>query len=353
MDIIQNILEDVIYNQIEDYKHLEEKELQERIDKIIDSIPNVIEQISSLVKKTLDKKSTSMLREHRKIRKNFEKRHYKLWEKGLNLLETFIVISYESGEDINKSLRDEAAKNNDFVFDALTRLHARSIQVAYEVLLLLERGFADGAHARWRTIHEISVVSLFIKKHGQDIAERYLLHEIIESYKAMLQYQKYFDKLNQPPFSVSEMDEIKSKRDELVLKYGKDFCDEYGWTSSILPKSHNFSDIEKESGLEHLRPYYKMASYNVHANPKGIKFKLGLTEEVERILLSGPSNYGLADPAHGTTLSLLQITSALLTHKTNMDNLIVLKILSAYEKEIAEAFIEVNNIMKSKLASAC
>ena len=34
-------------------------------------------------------------------------------------------------------------------------------------------------------------------------------------------------------------------------------------------------------------------------------------EELEEILLSGPSNYGIADPAHGTTLSLLQITSAL------------------------------------------
>ncbi|MBU1298085.1 MAG: hypothetical protein KJ963_06845 [Bacteroidetes bacterium] len=353
MDLIQNILREVIHSQIADYSNLDEDEIKKRINKYIDSIPGVIDQISLIVKKTLDKNSNSMLREHRNIRKGFEKRHNKLWKKGLNLLETFIVISYEAGEDLNKSFREEAANNNDFVFDTLTRLHARSIQVAYEVLSLLESGFADGAHARWRTIHEISVISLFIKKYGQDIAERYLLHELIESYKAMTQYQKYCEKLNQPPYSIDEINNLKTTRDKLVEKYGKEYCEQYGWANIVLSKNPNFSDLEKESGLEHLRPYYKMASYNVHANPKGIKFKLGLTEEIENILLSGPSNYGLADPAHGTTLSLLQITSALLTHKTNMDHLVVLKILFEYEKEIAKAFEEVNNIMKGKVASAC
>lgn len=353
MDIIQSILEEFLHDQIKDLKHLDEKELQERLNKILDSIPDLTDRISLIVKKTLDKNSASMLREHRKIRRYFEKRHNKLWEKGLNLLHTFIVISYEAGEDLNKLLREDAVKENDLVFDVLTRLHARSIQVAYEVLFLLESGFADGAHARWRTIHEISVVSLFIKKYGKEIAERYLLHEVIESYKAMSQYQEYCKKLNQPPFSEDEIKSTKTAKDKLVQKYGKEFCEQYGWAYSILKKNPNFFDIEKESGLDHLRPYYKMASYNVHANAKGIKFKLGLTEELEKVLLSGPSNYGLADPAHGTTLSLLQITSALLTHKTNMDSLVVLKILFEYEKEIATVFDEVNNIMKNKSSNAC
>ena len=41
----------------------------------------------------------------------------------------------------------------------------------------------------------------------------------------------------------------------------------------------NFSDIERAVRLDHLRPYYKLASHNVHANPKGMLFRLGLYPE--------------------------------------------------------------------------
>ncbi|MDA3859652.1 MAG: DUF5677 domain-containing protein [Melioribacteraceae bacterium] len=350
MKIIQNILDGIIHDSIENYSDLSEKELEEKLDGLFESIPDLIDQISLVVKKTLDVNSSRMLKEHRHLRINFEKSHHQLWENGLNLLETFIVISYEAGEDFNNSFREEAAKNNDFIFDTLTRLHARSIQVAYEVLSLLRSGFADGAHARWRTIHEISAIGLFIKKYGQDVAERYLLHEIIESHKAMNQYQKYCSRLGQRPLAVDELNSMKSARDDLINKYGKDYCGQYGWANNVVGKISRFSDIEEESGLEHLRPYYKMASHNVHANPKGIQFKLGLTDEIEDILLSGPSNYGLADPAHGTALSLSQISSALLSHKPNMDNLVTIKILFKYEEEIGNAFLQINNLMKNNLS---
>lgn len=46
-----------------------------------------------------------------------------------------------------------------------------------------------------------------------------------------------------------------------------------------------------------------MSNYSIHAGAKAIKFNLGLVEETDRIL-SGPSNYGLADPASCTALAL-------------------------------------------------
>ena len=350
MDIIQNIFKECIRDQIENFDNLSEEELMGKLNSIFDSIPDLVDQVSDLIKKTLDKNSTSMLLEHQNFRKNFEKDHQLLWDKGLNLLETFIVISQEAGEEFNKNYRTEAAKTDDYVFDVLTRLHSRAIQVAYEVLALLKSGFADGAHARWRTIHEITVVGLFICNYGQVVAERYLLHEIIESYKAMNQYNKYCKNLGQLPYSEDEVNNMKIAHDKLVTRYGIEFCSQYGWAANITKnKNTKFFHIEKKSGMEHLRPYYKMASHNVHANPKGIKFKLGLSLEVEEILLAGPSNYGLADPAHGAAISILQITSALLTHKTNFDNLVILKILSKYEEEIGSAFLKVNNFMKSEM----
>ena len=65
-----------------------------------------------------------------------------------------------------------------------------------------------------------------------------------------------------------------------------------------------------------------MASHNVHANPKGVFFKLGMLAE-SQVLLAGPSNAGLADPGHGAALSLSRVTAALvgLQQPPTLDNL--------------------------------
>jgi hypothetical protein len=84
-----------------------------------------------------------------------------------------------------------------------------------------------------------------------------------------------------------------------------------------------------------------MASHNVHANPKGVFFKLGLYQEGQDILLAGPSNIGLADPGQGTALSLAQITSTLLCLETNIDTLVICDILMTLVDEIGKEFVSV------------
>jgi len=51
-------------------------------------------------------------------------------------------------------------------------------------------GPADGAMARWRTLHEINVVITLIAEHGDELAERYLAHDIDESARALAVYEK-------------------------------------------------------------------------------------------------------------------------------------------------------------------
>jgi hypothetical protein len=43
----------------------------------------------------------------------------------------------------------------------------------------------DGAIARWRTLHEIAVIAMCVRDRGDAMAERYLLHSTVESYKAL------------------------------------------------------------------------------------------------------------------------------------------------------------------------
>ena len=89
-----------------------------------------------------------------------------------------------------------------------------------------------------------------------------------------------------------------------------------------------------------MRSYYKLASHNVHANPKGIFFRLGLANAGKEILLAGPTNTGFADPANGTIVSIAQITTAFLLHNPNLDRIVACKSLLVLGDEIQAAFLK-------------
>ncbi len=52
MNLIQNILDNVIRDRIENYSDLTEKEIEEKLDKFLESIPDLLDEISLVVKKT-------------------------------------------------------------------------------------------------------------------------------------------------------------------------------------------------------------------------------------------------------------------------------------------------------------
>ena len=268
----------------------------------------------------------------------FTKRLHKRWGKGLDLLEMSITIAREIGSNINTDLR--TAHTTPKLVDVLTRLHARGCQIAEEIVCLLQNGFSDGAMARWRTLYEIAVVSSLLHEHGEDLAERYVAHEVIESAKAAKLFQKHHDRLGQTAMSSEEIADIEQQRDALIAKYGKEFGGSYGWAAKHLNiQSPTFAQLVEAAKIDHLSPYYKMASHNVHANPKGIFFKLGHIGESE-VLLAGPTNAGLADPGHGTAISLMQITTALALVNPTIDDVIGMKILDLLQVEIGDALVD-------------
>jgi len=335
------VLQDAFVRALTD--HIKALDLDEaQLHKFIENIPDAISSAADSTLQTLKDKAPAMLRQRRSYISKFERRNRKRWKSGLDLLEMFLVIAYEAGAEFNDTFRKEASLQSDHVFDVLTRLHARSCQVGLEILALIESGFADAAHARWRTLHENAVVAFVIAKHGQDIAERYSLHGVIESYKAMRQYQENSPALHFEPYSAEQMEQVKEAHDALVVRFGSSFKGEYGWAAEALnKKTVSFSDLEREAGLAHLRPYYRMASHNVHANIKGATFKLGMAPKAAPLLLAGPSNYGFADPAHGAAISLTQVTVALLNTRPSIDHLVILTIMLKLEEEIGDEFLQI------------
>lgn len=316
--------------------------LDEYTDELSIELKKKTKEASEIVLSKLKDDAPRMLKEHEAIKSNFEQHLWQRWGRGLKLLKMFIVIAFETGEDFNGEFRESAAQESDCVFDVLTRLHARSCQIANEILTLLSSGYADGAHARWRSMHEITVTGYFVSGFGQNVAERYLLHNNVESYRAALQYQRYFSQLGYEPLTEQELIKIQASYQRLIDRFGNWYANNYGWAAQALNKAQpTFSDIEKAIGLEHWRPHYKFASDNVHANPKGTFYKLGLYSNKQELLLAGPSDAGFTDPAHSAAISLLQITSSLLTLKPNIDRLSICYMLSTLAEEIGDTFLSI------------
>ena len=317
-----------------------------KLSKIIKyTISKTLPEAAEVLLKTLKSSSKKMLKESRSYSRRFEERLFKRWKKPIDLLEMLLAISYEVGDEFNSKYREEACRTNDYVFDVLTRLHARSCQIGFEILALLKSGLADGAHARWRTLHEIAVISFFITEHGQSVAERFLHFEIIEAHKAAVEYQKYCHELGYEPFTNKELHLIGKMRANVIKTYERGFSKNYGWIPENILSRRDFAEIEKSVKLDKHRPYYRLACHNVHSGPKGIKFRLGLIQNSSMgpIILAGPSNFGLADPGQGMAISLVQITTRLLTIRPTMERLITIMAIQKLVDEICAAFVEVQS----------
>jgi hypothetical protein len=126
----------------------------------------------------------------------------------------------DTGSEYCVEFGQTAADEKDFVFEALTRLHVRSCRVVNEVYCLLESGFASGAHARWRTLHELNVVSWFVRQGGVDLAERYPLHHLAQRPRSIEIYQKKFHLLGLGPLSALEIEAAARAAESLCERFG-------------------------------------------------------------------------------------------------------------------------------------
>lgn len=326
-----------------DFGQADFDEFQEEINQLFfDESNKTIERLSEKLKINWNSQLKSVLKKLKANQQSFTNHLSKIWGKPLDLLEALISISTEYGLGFNYKYRPIEASNNNVVFDALTRLHARGCQVSSEVLALLKNGFADGAHARWRTLHEICVVAMFIGLHDNDVAEKYLDHYAVTDYHDALQYNKYYEVLSYPPISESEYASIKSAHEESVKRYGPDFDSDYGWAAEVLGKRKpSFVDIEEKVQLSHMRPFYKLANMNVHSGSKGARLRLGLPPKNPNLLVAGSSIYGLAEPGQNTAYSIFSLTTTLLRLQPNLENA---SFTLAYQKLMEEVMLEFDKV---------
>jgi hypothetical protein len=285
------------------------------------AIPETIHASASHIADAMDRTMPEMLANRHELTAGFENRLYATWKDGLDRLEALVHAYFEFGAKYYADGFHPDAGEQTAAFVALSHLHARGCRVAGEIYTLLKSGFADGAHARWRTLHEIAIIAQFIAKHGDATAEQYLLHDGIRAFKAAKRLEEHTSNLAWDPVKPVELRALEENRNALVSRFGKSFSTEFGWALSALGSHNNvgLGHLEADLGLGHWRPFYAWASDGVHGGPGGL-WPMGVADHGGPYLLAGPSNAAIADPAQNTALSLAQILSALFTHRSTLDS---------------------------------
>lgn len=270
------------------------------------------------------------------------------WGRALRWLEYLGHLAFEVGAEAAATRRP--GLRGDEYQKVMTHLHARGCQVFREVVLLLRNGYADGANARWRTLHELAVTALFIQQHGDDTAKRFLEHAQVENHKAALEYAKWQQRLGVEPLDQEMIREFETERDRLLAQYGNVFDTPHGWAAGALNRNDRFSieALEVAIDLSHLRPYYRQASYGVHAAPKAALFCLGNPDPESPFHLAGASNAGLADPGQSAAISMVQLTIPLLTDEPTLESLTTAKLLDRVMNRAIHEFLTAHEQLEAE-----
>jgi hypothetical protein len=305
--------------------------------KVANVVTSALQGMGRATAASLRERRAETLAEHREIREGFERRLQEIWGLALDALEAVIIVAFEAGELVSKEEGSDAI-TDDPQLAAIIRLHARACLVASEILALLRSGHAAGALARWRTLHELAVVALFIRDRNRQTAERYLVHADVRIVGRLDAYQQFAEKLGDFRLTPEEEQAIRDRRAAILehVSDPRDFATDWGWAGPIDGNTRpKFEHLMAAVHLEHWRPWVDLAHYPVHASSAGLTNVLGTDGNM---LLAGASNAGLADVGHQAAIALQLATLALLNYRLKAERSVELVALSELVADVGEAF---------------
>lgn len=185
------------------------------------------------------------------------------WGGGLQLLRMLLTSVREVGNNVIKSYNRSKSAAYACRRFVLVRLHVRACQVADEIITLLENGFADGAMARWRTLHEIGVVATIIEDGNEELARRFIDHDVVEVKKQADDWDEKRVPLGYAQTTPRERKRIEREYKEVIIRYGESFRHDYGWAAEYLKdKRPSFKKLQARADQSGMNTYYKLANFN-------------------------------------------------------------------------------------------
>ncbi|MDX2261527.1 MAG: DUF5677 domain-containing protein [Gemmatimonadales bacterium] len=291
------------------------------IEKMPDIMTAVVREVAPATVLAIRAEYRKDLRKEVRAVRQFEKRLNKRWARPLAELDIVVELAERLGEATWFRHAEANKTENAASVSAMVTLHSRAIRAAREIGVLLRAGYPEGALARWRTLHELVVTAAFIHGKGEECAERYLDHSCVDACRSLLQSEKVAEQYegHRPPEDTVAA--WKEEYERALARYGDNFASDYGWAQPYLDaKKVTFRLLEDAVDLASLRPPYRLASGHVHANRQAPWSDFSNPTNVGP--LSGPSNFGLAQPGEMTAKSLALVTMTVIMLQPTLDTLV-------------------------------
>jgi hypothetical protein len=268
--------------------------------------------------------------------------HYGLEFYYLELIE---ILSRELGALFSKHIDDNKERA---LTDFLLHQHIRACFTYSEIIYLIKGGFGTGAITRFRSLHELAVISEFVVENGDDAAECYFDYLPVMQMKDLI-YQERIVGESLDDEKVRE--ELRIHLRKITEKRGKDFTNlqersDYIWAKKYLRTGQNasFNQIRKCINRKHGLKPYKIASNNIHSAPKSIISSLSTPDG---IFGSGASNIGVSLAGTWGTYEMIQMNrlvfSQLLLEEDNelidrMQGMFIIKMMNHLARLLYEDF---------------
>jgi len=261
------------------------------------------------------------------------------WATPLDSLRMLLTLCAEEGDNFNIAHLRSARSREGGRTQALARLHIRACRIAREILLLLENGFTEGAQARWRTLHEVTVTAALIAEGGDSLAERYFDHEVVDRKKALDDHRRAVAAGGEPPVGRRDATALEEEFAAAVAKYGKQFRGMYGWASGQLgmPADPKFHDLQEVAGSLNLKLRYRLSSFDTHASPKTLEQPVHRWDPTTHV--PGTFEAGFEAPAVDMAHAITQITALLYPQPWDLDAVVFVSALSRLREELADAWV--------------
>lgn len=272
------------------------------------------DSVAPSVVATVRRQAPRVRRARRRQYRDFKRVLKVYWGEPLNRYLQICMAAVEIGRRFYDRLEKAAEQQQDYEFEALMGLYARACRTAVEIHHAFSGGYSMGALARCRTLHEIAVIMIVITRFREeipDLAERFLLHDVVQNYKDAKIYQEHCAALGEELLTEAEMTSMEEGRQDLIERFGDDYRHPYGWASGIGGLSNpKFADLERQAGVAHLRGHCSWANHEVHADSKGWRLNiLGRGEGQHQA--TGPDHLDMAEPASWSLISLGQCVATL------------------------------------------
>jgi hypothetical protein len=230
---------------------------------------------------------------------------------------------------------------------ALDRLAGRTYEIVGEIVTLARAGYADGALARWRSLHEICVIAIFLSQRSDSCALMYMAHQQVEELKLLEVARAGSTGNSHDSKSDRHIAHLRKQKANMAVKFGAAFPSDYGWASIELGCAKTtFRDLEKHVGLETLRRGYQQANSTVHGGALGTLTRISLgTSDVDCTLV--PPAYGCEVAINYAAASLSIMVAELCSRTENADLVAMSIVVHNHASRIRALIVQTQKVISS------